>query len=283
MVSDGGMMKSAARGWVSIGILGLLAQAGAAQDPAPPKLELRIAAEGWGEAPTSNIEAVLRSAAGTLLPRFPGHTLPVLEISRSTKDPITLYKRGPAGEIRVKLDVEGLLWARFAFQFAHELGHVFCGVEEYPNPNLWFEETLCETSSLYALSCMAETWKTKPPYGNWADYAPELKKYRDERIRNSSEKLPEGMSLKEWFREKEPKLRADPHLRAANLTLAAALLPLFEEAPEHWEALLSLNKVHGDATRTFARYLGDWSRSAPEKHRDFIAAIAARLGATLDR
>jgi hypothetical protein len=183
----------------------------------------------------------------------------------------------------VKLAVEGLLWARFAFQFSHELGHVLCGVEEYPNPNLWFEETLCETSSLYALTVMAETWKTRPPFPNWADYAPELKKYKDERIQNSSEKVPEGASLKDWFRDKEPKLRADPHLRAANLTLAAALLPLFEEAPEHWEALLSLNKVQGDATRTFSRYLGDWSRSAPEKHRAFIAAIADRLGATVDR
>ena len=67
----------------------------------------------------------------------------------------------------------------------------------------------------------------------------------------------------------------------AAISLAAALLPLFEEAPERWEALLTLNKVQGDATRTFGRYLGDWSRSAPEKHRDFIGAIAARLGATL--
>jgi len=282
-VSNAWIMKSAAKSWISIGILGLLAQAGAAQDPAPPKLELRVASEGWGGASASDVEAVLRSAAGALLPRFPGHALPLLEVSHSAKDPITLFQRGPKGEIRVKLSVEGLLWARFAFQFSHELGHVLCGAEEYPNPNLWFEETLCETSSLYALTVLAETWKTRPPYPNWAGYASELKKYKDERIQNASEKLPEGASLKDWYREKEPKLRADPHLRAANLTLAAALLPLFEEAPEHWEALLSLNKARGDATRTFPGYLGDWSRSAPEKHRAFIAAIAARLGATVDR
>jgi len=276
-------MKNAARGWVSIVILGLLAAPGSTQESPPPTLELRIAPEGWGEASTRDIEAVLRSSAGTLLPRFPGLHLPVLEISRSTKDPITLFKRGPAGEIRIKLDVEGLLWARFAFQFSHELGHVLSGVEEFPNPNLWFEETLCEVASLYALSRMAETWKTRPPYANWADYAPELKKYRDERIRNASEKLPAGMSLKDWFRGKEPLLRKDPHLRAANLTLAAALLPLFEEAPGHWEALRSLNTIHGDATRSFPGYLGDWSRSASEKHRDFIEAIADRLGTTVDR
>jgi hypothetical protein len=284
MVSDGWMMmKRAARGWISIGILGLLAQAGRAQDPAPPKLEFRISSEGWGGASPPDIEAVLRSAAGTLLSRTPGLTLPVLDVSRSMKDPITLYQRGPAGEIRIKLNVEGFLWSRFAFQFSHELGHVLCGAEEYPNPNMWFEETLCETASLYALSRMAETWKTRPPYPNWTDYAPSLKKYRDERVEKEGDKIPEGTSFQDWFSGLEPKLRTDPHRRSTNLTLAVALLPLFEEAPEHWNALRTLNKVRGDATRSFSRYLGDWSRSAPEHHRGFIAKIAARLGVTLDR
>lgn len=276
-------MKAVARSWGAVGMLLLLAGAGAGQDAAPPRLDLRVASEGWGEASPADIEAVLRSAAETLLPRFPGLALPALEVSRSTKEPITLYQRGPAGEIRVKLNVEGYLWARFAFQFSHELGHVLCGVEEYPNPNLWFEETLCEVASLYALGRMSESWKTRPPYANWKDYSAQLKKYRDERIEKDREKLPEGTTLQAWFREKEPKLRADPHLRAANLTIALALLPLFEEAPERWEAVRTLNKVHGDASRSFLSYLGDWSRSAPEKHRDFISKIAARLGVAADR
>ena len=259
-----------------------LASIGSAQEDRPPKLEFRIAAEGWGAAPTSNIEAVLRSASDVLLPRFPGLKLPVIEVSRSEKEPITLYQRGPAGEIRVRLAVEGYLWARFAFQFSHELGHILCGVEEYPNPNMWFEESLCEVASLYNLGRMAETWKVNPPYANWKDYAAELKKYRDERIEQTMERLPDGTTLQAWLREKEPKLRADPHLRSANLTVAVALLPLFEEAPQHWEALRALNKIQGDGTRTFARYLGDWSRSAPEKHRGFIGKIATRLGATVD-
>ena len=102
----------------AIAMLGCLASAGSAQEDRPPKLQFRIAAEGWGAAPTSNIESVLRSASDELLPRFPGLELPVIEVSRSEKDPITLYQRGPAGEIRVKLAVEGYLWARFAFQFS---------------------------------------------------------------------------------------------------------------------------------------------------------------------
>ncbi|HZE97416.1 MAG TPA: hypothetical protein VE981_10350 [Planctomycetota bacterium] len=263
-------------------ILLLLARAGSGQEARPPRLDLRVAADGWGEARTADIQALLRSAADELLLRFPGFPLPVIDVSRSMAGPITLYKRGPDGEVQVKLDVEGMLWARFSFQFAHELCHVVCGAEEYANPNQWFEESVCETSSLFVLGRMSETWKTRAPYRNWTEYGPELKKYRDERIEKEGEPLPEGVPFDEWFRGREAALRADPHLRKANLTIAAALLPLFEEAPGHWEALRWLNTVHGHKDRTFSRYLGDWSRSAPENHRDFIRRLAKRLGATVD-
>jgi hypothetical protein len=65
--------------------------------------------------------------------------------------------------------------------------------------------------------------------------------------------------------------------------MAAAILPLFEEAPERWGAVATLNAVHGDGSRTFARHLKDWSSSSPEKHRDVIAKIAARFGVSIDR
>jgi len=45
----------------------------------------------------------------------------------------------------------------------------------------------------------------------------------------------------------------------------------------------SLNALHGDPGRPFPRYLGDWSRSAPERHRAFIAKIAGRLGVAVER
>jgi hypothetical protein len=276
-------MKSAATVRTAVGALLLFVSTAAGQDATPRALELRVAKEGWGDASAPDVEAVLRSASETLLPRFPGLRLPALEVSRSKGDPITLFERGPAGEIRVRLDVEGRLWARFAFQFSHELGHVLCGFEEYPNPNLWFEETICEVASLYALGRMAEDWTRRPPYENWKSYAPQLKKYRDDRIATELEKVPEGTTLAAWFREREPRLRENPHLRAANLTIAAALLPLFEEAPDHWEVVRSLNVRHGDDSRPFPRYLGDWSRSAPERHRAFIAKLAGRLGVAVEQ
>ncbi|HXX91984.1 MAG TPA: hypothetical protein VEN81_00010, partial [Planctomycetota bacterium] len=179
----------------------------------------------------------------------------------------------------IKLDAEGFHWAQFAFQFAHEVGHVLSGFADYPNPNLWFEETMSEAASLFALGAMAKAWEKSPPYPNWKGYSASLLKYRDERLAPS--KLPEGTSLVDWFHEHEGSLRKDPRQRRLNLLLASQLFPLFEEDPGRWDALGTLNAVHGDSSRTFAQYLRDWSRSAAEKHRPFIRALADRLGVVI--
>ena len=254
--------------------------AAAAQDAKKDALVIRVARDGWGDAGAEDITKVLESAGGALRARFPGRALPPIEVSRTDKNPITLFQRGPAGEIRVKLNVEGCHWAQFAFQFGHELGHVLCGNVEVENPNLWFEETLCEAASLFVLGRMAESWKTAPPYPNWKDYSDALAKYRRERMEKA--KLPEGATLAGWFREKEVSLRKDPRQRDLNLAMASQILPLLEEAPEHWEAVAALNAIHGDASRPFRQYLRDWSQSAAEKHRPFIRKVAERFGVSID-
>lgn len=265
----------------AFGILLLAGAVAPAQEPARDALEIRVADEGWGDAAPVDIRKVLESAGRALLAQVPDLKLPPIEVSRSRKGPITLFERGPRGEFRVRLDVEGRSWAQFAFQFGHEICHIVCGCVDHPNPDLWFEESLCEASSLYVLGRMAEEWKVRPPYANWKGYAPALQKYRDDRL--AQQQLPEGTSLAEWFREKEAILRKDPHQRPLNGVAAVALLPVFEAAPGNWAALPFVNTVRGDGTRSFPRYLGDWSRSAPEKHRAFIATIASRFGTPTDR
>lgn len=258
----------------------LASPAASAQEEKKNARIIRVASEGWGEAGTEDIAQVLASAGEALGERFPGKSLPPIEVSRTHKDPITLFERGPQGEIRVKLNVEGRHWAQFAFQFAHELGHVYSNSADGANPNLWFEETVCETASLFVLGRMAEVWRTRPPYPNWKEFAESLRKYREARLEKC--KLPEKKTFPEWFREKEPSLRSDPRQRELNLLMASFLLPLFEEAPEQWAAIGTLNAVRGDGSRPFATYLRDWSRSAAEGHRGFIRKIADRFGVSLE-
>src|SRR5438132_1281700 len=136
------------------------------------------------------------------------------------------------------------------------MGNIVCGYADSPNPNKWFEETLCEAASLFVLGRMADSWKTRPPYPNWKDYAVSLQNYRDERLAAAG--LPSGTTLAAWFREREPSLRKDGTQRELNLRMAAAILPLFEESPGRWAAVASLNAVHGGADRSFPDYLRDW-------------------------
>jgi len=261
-------------------ILVLAASLGAGQEKAKEGLVVRVARDGWGDASAEDVGKVLESAGESLRTLFPGRALPPIEVSRTDQSPITLFKRGPAGEIRIRLNVDGRHWAQFAFQFGHELGHVYCGNVEYPNPNLWFEETVCEAASLFVLGRMAELWKTRPPYPNWKGYAESLATYRRERL--DPAKLPGGAALPEWFAANEASLRKDPHQRALNLAMAAAILPLFEKDPARWEAVAALNAVKGDAGRTFRQYLKDWQGSAAEAQRPFIRCVAERFGVTID-
>src|SRR5947207_1422310 len=192
-------------------------------------LVVRVADDAWGDASVTDITTGLESAGESLAGCIPGLELPPIEVSRSKASPIVLFERGPAGEIRVRLNVEDRRWSQFAFQFGHEMGHIVCGYAEYPNPNKWFEETLCEAASLFVLGRMAETWRTRPPYPHWKDYAGSLRKYRDDRL--SGAKLPDGKTLAAWFAEREASLRKDGTQRELNLKMATAILPLLEEAP----------------------------------------------------
>src|SRR5205823_4995898 len=108
-----------------IGVLALLAFL--PQEPPRAPLVIRVSPEGWGDAAAADITKVLESAGESLLAFFPDRKLPPLEVSRSRTHPIVLYQRGPAGEIRVQLNVEDRHWAQFAFQFGHEMGHILCG------------------------------------------------------------------------------------------------------------------------------------------------------------
>ncbi|MCP6756902.1 hypothetical protein NL533_35270, partial [Klebsiella pneumoniae] len=79
-------------------------------------------------------------------------------------------QRNDAREIVLKLDTSNTFWSQYAYQFAHEFCHVLCGYREDDPGTQWFEETLCETASLFVLRAMAREWKTAPPYPHWKDY-----------------------------------------------------------------------------------------------------------------
>jgi beta-glucosidase len=251
--------------------ISLSASAASASEQA---LDIRPAPNAaWGGAYV-DVKKVLYSAAETLWPYFPGRTLKPMLV-QPTGGPITLFRRGPKGEYFVLLNTGKRLWAQHAYQFAHEFTHILANYDEHEQGNKWFEESICETASLFALRRMSETWKTNPPYPNWKDYSPALKKYADDRIHGGQ--LPPGKTLAQWYRENDALLRKDPGLRDKNTIVAVALLPLFEKQPESWETITWLNDGAPHPARSFAQYLADWHARVPEKSQAVVRQIAAQF------
>jgi len=246
------------------------------RQPATHALKLRVIEGEWGGSQLQDIQKTCQSAGMELWKHFPGRKLHPIIIGRSRNGPITWYDRLPSGEYQIRLDSQSNLWAQFSFQFAHELCHVLCCYSDDKHPNKWFEESLCEVASLFVMRRMAETWKTSPPYANWKGYSPHLKEYADDRIEKVH--LPPDTSLAEWYAENAKKMNEEGSQRDKQRIVAAALLPLLEAEPSHWEAVGYLNAGNRFPNQSFADYLADWEYFAPAQHKPFVRKIVAMFG-----
>ncbi len=122
---------------------------------------------------------------------------------------------------------------------SHEFCHVLCGYrEEWPG-NKWFEETLCEMASLYALRAMGKAWETDPPYAHWKSYRVSLAKYAQDVIDKREKLTPETLAA--FYQKHREELVKEPCNRELNGAMAVVLLDLFEAQPERWESVRWLN------------------------------------------
>ena len=250
--------------------------------PAEPsrKLNIRVVPGGWGNAGTADIQKVLLSAAGELWKHFPRRKLAPIVVKHGSRGPIVLHRKGDSGEYLVHLDVEGRYWCQFAYQFAHEFCHILTNYgKRDAKENLWFEESLCEMASMYALTAMSRSWRTSPPYPNWRSYAPAIADYAEKLRRKKPPTLPAGQTLADWLAANLPELRRDPYLRGKNRLVAMQLLPLFEAEPQRWEAVGYLNQRPTHPKGSFEGYLANWLRDVPERHKPFVRRVIKLLGA----
>ena len=149
---------------------------------------------------------------------------------------------------------------------------------EPTGPNAWFGYAVAEVAYLFGMRRMSQTWQDRPPYPEWREYAPAIGKCADEQVMTAQ--TPPHMTLAQWFSENEPLLQQDPSLRERYTVVAAALLPLFENEPQCWEAIGWCNDDF--SCGSFLEYLRSWHTSVPEKHRPFVRQIAGEFGMELD-
>jgi len=239
-----------------------------------PMPAYRIEAEGF-KASEADIRAVCDSAGRELWRHFSDYPIEPMVVTRGHNDPTVLFRRNDRGEIVMRLNTGGTYWCQYAYQFAHEFCHVLCGFDEDYQGNKWFEETLCETASLYAIRAMARAWEKDPPYPNWRDFRDSLRRYADNVIAQRSDVYEiYEKGLGGFYRAHQKELEANPCLRRLNGAMALVFLRLFEEEPSRWEAVRWLNAAPSKPGETFRAYLQNWHNAVPQRHKAFVEKVA---------
>jgi hypothetical protein len=233
----------------------------------------------WGSSSLADIKKVCQSAGQTFMPHLKQRIAAPLLIQNDGSGPITLYRRGQNNEHIVRLNTDDRAWAQLAFQFSHELCHVMCNYRNVKNQQLWFEETLCECASLFALRQMSEDWKTNPPYSNWKSYSSALKDYAAQRLETQ-----DGNSddLAKIYRSHREELEASATNRELNNMFAAKLLPLFEKNPSGWEAVRYINRGPAEENISFESYVNGWHKRVPTQQKAFVEELARKFGVKLE-
>ena len=246
-------------------------------------LEILVDRGGWGSAAPADVRAVALSAANELWQYCPGQRIKPIRIYHRSDFPQTDFVHDWRGRIRVGLNSEDARWAQMAFQFGHEFCHALAqhsalalhGWHPGRHSNLWFEESLCETSSLFVLHRLAVTWAQNAPYEQWRGYAPAMGKYASDRLARPEHQLPPDTTFAAWFRQNEASLRENPVLREKEVIIARQMLPLFEAEPAGWLAACYLNLGAHQPGKSLSQYFSEWQNNSPQALRPFLGKVTA--------
>jgi hypothetical protein len=246
-------------------------------------LDIQVQRPGdFGLVSAADIIAVLQSAASEIWRHCPRTQLGGIDVYHRNDHPQTDFKRTSAGRVKIGLATQHTYWAQYGFQFAHEFCHALANfsnnpqhVTRYPrNANLWLEESLCETASLFTLRGMSRSWLATPPYPKWRGYASSLRNYAENRLSLPEHQLPATIRFLLWFQDHQNAMRQNPAMRDRNTIVAIQLLPLFEAEPRGWEALPYLNRGFTEPNESLARHLAQWYSVCPTDLRPFVTRLA---------
>jgi hypothetical protein len=245
--------------------------------------DIQVHNNGFGKVSSADITAVLQSAALELLQYCPRTQLDGIDVYYRADHPEIALTRTSTGRIAIALSARDTHWAQYSFQFGHELCHALANYANRSDrsatrpgrANLWLEESLCETASLFTLRAMSRSWSSAPRYPAWRNYASWFDTYLEQRLQLPGYQLPAGTSFRTWFKQNEPGLRQNPGLRDRNTIIATQLLPIFETAPHGWEAVTFLNRGSSGNNESLLQHFTEWRAACPNTLRPFVTEVAA--------
>ncbi len=262
------------------------------------KLEIIVkSTPDWGEISIDDIQYLSQEVAD----RFEDHLRPENEIN----DNVNLYRTITTGfsfvtldtsdpnvsykiliQSRADFDYKTMDFAKFAHRFGHEFTHILYSHRakdawfyQKDKSNLWFEEVIAETGGLYALRSMADAWVNNSrfgrgisePTGYW-----EFSFIFDHYASSLIKKFTYEGSGKEWLRNNEDNLRRQTN-QSIIYQLSILLLPIFEEHPEAWNAIVKMPTTNSK----MSEYMQVWYEAVDVQDREYVEAIAEVMGITV--
>ena len=142
------------------------------------------------------------------------------------------------------LNVKENYWCQWVYQFAHEYCHHLIDgtlTGEWSNL-LWFEETICELSSLYNLNKMIDFCTTNGLPG----YSPSVQVYLDNLMtKNNAYNLDASGG---WYLEKSEILKNEKYKRDLYNAIAVMMYPLFVKNPNLWKLIFNIGDIRSWTT-----------------------------------
>jgi hypothetical protein len=229
----------------------------------------------WGETPPADAALVIahmREACLSELRLLSDQQPDRLRVDNHRSGPphVWLHRDESPTMAWIVVDIQPRAWSQLAYQFGHELGHVFCNSwmwkVETPPPSRWLEECLVEAFSMRGIRRLADAREQEPPFSGDAQYGRSLRAYRRylEEIYQKPEVGGQINDLAAWLRANREMLDSVNGLGVVSGPAILAVLKEMEEDQGCVEDLGAVNRWPQRSAVSAEHYVHLWRSSCRE-------------------
>lgn len=141
----------------------------------------------------------------------------------------------------ILLNVQDNHWCQWVYQFAHEYCHhlIDGALSGEWSRLLWFEETICELSSLYNLFMMESFCRDN----GLASYEASVKSYLDNQLNNKGKPVYRLNASGGWYEVYSEVLSSEGYKKDLYNAIAVLMYPVFVENPCLWKIIMSIGDI----------------------------------------
>ena len=222
----------------------------------------------WGSSPPPAVRRVLlrvREVCLSGLKLFSDQQPETLRVDNHTAGPPAIWLHDDRPDMAwIIVNIGPLDWIKLAYQFGHELGHVFCNSwirSAQPGPpSQWLEEAMVEAFSIRGLGLLSESWEKRPPFAGDQGFAAAIRQYRKNLIEEYKNEADQDMSS--WFRSHRSELESGRAVGKGTAVLE--ILAVLEKEQACVEDLGAVNRWPARTRIPIEDYLTNWDASCNE-------------------